>query len=372
MTLTGMLTFSGTAFSASDVSNNTALSNQASGSVASSVASSQASSIISSAATGGFSTGGGVGGFSPSGGNGGFSPGGGSGGFSPGGDSSGAPHSSIDDGKPEQHAQINTRIFGENAGDEDNRFGMWAQGLWANVDKTEADLQMKGNVYNLMGGIDRRVNALLLLGLAAGYENIDFATVYNKGTYKDQGETLSPYLAITLTPQWTLDSAAGYTWIDYQTSSQGGATSASFAGHRLSASGNLTGSYAYEQWRFQPKVGALYALESQNAYRNNSGTQVNSDAFALGRVTGGGKVGYDFGIALPYIKAQAEWDFRTPDSVLKSDLQYSVIDHGGGLAGLGVEVSRGDFVGSIEADYNSIGRTDLEVWSIIARLHYAF
>ena len=67
-----------------------------------------------------------------------------------------------------------------------------------------------------------------------------------------------------------------------------------------------------------------------------------------------------------------EWDFRHAAAVLKSNGQLSEIDSGGGLAGLGVETTSGGHTASLEADYNSLGRQDLDVWTLIGRYRYAF
>lgn len=390
------------AWAASDVSNNSNQSNVATATVAASVASSQASTIISSAATGGiaagsggfsvgggggFSPSGGGGGFSPSGGGGGFSPsgsggspssGGGSGGFSPSGGGSGSSGtggsgpSSGGDGGNKGKTSFNMRLSGASAGDGGAATGLWAQGLWANVNKAEASLQMRGNVYNVMGGIDHRFDNGVLVGLAVGYENVDMVTKFNSGTYRNQGVTVSPYAAVTLSPTWTVDAAICHTWLGYDTMRQSGAVNGTFGGERWMGSTNLTGAFAAGNWRFQPKTGLLYTRENQNAFVDSTGVSVASNSFDLGRLTAGSKVGYAFDGLLPYAKLMGEWDFVRPGAVMKSNGQWSHVDDGGGVAGLGVEVNRGGLTASLEVDNTSVFRRDLDVWATIARLRWEY
>lgn len=362
------------AHAASDVSNTPTLSNKATGSVAASIASSQASTIISTAATGGFTAG--TGGFS-AGGSGGFSPGGtgGNGGFGGGGSGGFTPGNGGNNNTPNQPQAFDFRLNGggESGGDGPSRNGIWAQGMWADVDKTEQYLKMHGNVYNVTIGADHRFSDRFLVGIALGYENVDFTTTFNTGKYKDEGETVSPYFAYTLSKNWTFDAAGSYSWLSYHSNRDDGQfVSSSFSGNRVGASANMTGNFAYGNWRLQSKTGVFYSFEHQDSYTDSALEAVDTNSFALGRLSTGGKFGYDFNGVLPYIKLIAEWDFRTPASVLKINGQQSEVDHGGGESGIGIEINRRGFSGSLEADYNSLGRQDLDVWAIIGRVRWEF
>jgi hypothetical protein len=368
------------AYAASDVSNTPTLSNKATGSVAASIASSQASTIISTAATGGFTAGtggfsaggsGGFGGFSGggTGGNGGFSGGGtgGSGGF---GGTGGTPTNT-----PNQPQAFDFRLNGggESGGDGPSRNGVWAQGMWADVDKTEQYLKMHGNVYNVAIGADHRFSERFLVGVALAYENVDFTTTFNTGKYKDDGETVTPYFAYMLSQNWTFDAAASYSWLTYHANRDDGQlVSSSFSGNRFGASANLTGNFANGNWRFLPKAGLFYSFEHQNSYTDSALEAVDTNSFALGRFSAGGKVGYDFEGVMPFVKLTGDWDFRTAAAVVKINGQMSEVDHGGAEAGVGLEVNRRTFSGSLEADYNSLGRQDLDVWAIIGRVRWEF
>lgn len=395
---------SSSAYAASDVSNSTTQSNQAVGSTAASTASSQTTSIISNAATGGFTSGGtggfggggsggfgggsggfggGSGGFGGGSSGGGTAPGGtgGSGGFDGGNGGNGGGNSGPggggnggfgngNDGKPQS---FNFRMDGKAAGSADARTAIWGQGLWGNIDKSEANLAMSGNIYSGLVGIDRRYYDRFLVGLSGGWEYTQLDTKFNNGTYESQGLTIAPYAAVDLDRNWTVDLSVGYTRLWYNTSRQNNTVSGTNNGGRWFGSSGVTGNFAYERWRMQPKASVMLMHERQNSYTESDLSEVAANKFTLGRLSMGGKVGYalDDGY-LPYIKVNGDWDFNKTNAVTKSDGQQSNIDDGGGLVGVGVEFYSGGLTGSLEVDYGSLGRQDLDLWTAIGRVRYTF
>lgn len=347
------LTLPGTAFAASDVSNSGATSRQATTTVAAPVASSQTASIISGAIGGGFATPGGTGGgFAPSGGTG--------GGFAP----SGQQGSSL--------PFISTR--GMAGGGAASKLGVWTQGTYSRIDKSESGLEMSGNVYNVVVGADYKITDRYMAGVALSWEHTDLDTAYNNGTFTGSGISAVPYFGVTLTPNWTADVSVGHGWLSYDTDRNNGAISGSYNARRTFAAGNLTGSFAHDNWRFQPKATVSYIHEFQDDYTERGGTNasVDSDTIEFGRLSGGTKIGYAIGNGVPYIKLMGEWDFLKPDGVSKANGQVSSTSDGGGVIGLGYEIYKGDFIGSIEANYNSLFREDLDLYTVALRARYTF
>jgi len=70
---------------------------------------------------------------------------------------------------------------------------VWSQGQWSSVDQTESSLEMQGDVYSMLAGIDGRWFDSFRTGLAIGYEYSDIATKYNNGTFRSSGVTAAPY-----------------------------------------------------------------------------------------------------------------------------------------------------------------------------------
>lgn len=353
------------AFAASDVSNNQATANQAVASVAAPVASAQTASLIGAAvgnAIGG-SIGGGGGFTVPAGG--GFSPGG-SGGFAPAGSGGGV-------GTPAPGPQsFNTRQIGAAAGSEPTKFGTWVNGTYSHLDKSEASLAMKGDIYNVVGGADYKFTDRLLGGMAVGYENVDITTSFNSGKYKGHGVTVAPYAGYEITPNWAADLSVGYSWLRYDTTSNV-STTGSFDATRWFASANLNGNYGYDHWVFQPKVGVMYLNEDQDGYTDSSNTANASSTIKFGRATAGSKIGYNLGMVTPFVKAYGQWDFKQPDHVLKANGQYSNIDDVGGVVGGGLDFLINDSVsGTVEGSYDSIGRSNLDTWTANAKIRVKF
>lgn len=348
------------AFAASDVSNTPSLANQAVASVAAPVASSQTAGLIGGAI--GNSFGGSIaptGGFTPTGG-GTFAPSGG-GSFSPSGGAAPGPQSNL----------LNTRQIGKAGAASKPKIGAWAQGTYVNVDRSEAGLEMDGSVYNLVGGVDYKVTDRVVAGVALGYENVDMDTKFNAGTYEGDGFTVAPYVGVALTPNWTADLSAGYSWLSYDVT-RNTTVKGAFDAERWYVSGNLTGNYAINRFRLAPKVGVLYLEEDQDGYTESTGNKVASNTIRLGRATAGAKVGYAFDKFVPYVKVMGEWDFEKPGSVMKNNSQLSNVDDGGLTLGVGVDFFTGTISGGIEASYNSALRDDLDVWQGTAKIRYEF
>ena len=358
-------------FAASDVSNSGSVSRQATSTVSAPVASAQTASLISNAVAGGFVPSGGTGGgFSPGGGGGGgFSPGGGGGGgFTPGGAPGGTGPAGND--KTGSIPYMSTR--GMSGGDETSRMGLWTQGTYSHVNKSEASLQMNGNIYNVVAGADYKPTDFVLAGLAVSWERTDIKTVYNNGTFTGSGVSVAPYAGLTLSEAWTIDASVGYSWLNYDVSRTSGAATGSYGAARVFAATNLTGVYSYDAWRFQPRATVSYVHENQDSYKESSGTAIDSSLIQFGRVSGGSKIGYAVGDSIPYIKVLGEWDYVAPSSVLKANGQQSFSGRTGGVIGMGYEVYKGPMVASIEANYNSLFRDNLDLWTFAARFRYEF
>lgn len=398
------------ALAASDATSSGSVANTVVASATSSVASGQTATLIGGAVSSGLSGGGFSGGFSaPSGGfggggggfgggaGGGFGGGapagggfgGGAGGGAPaggggvgGGGGGGAPAGAPGgqggqggDRAPGPTSQIlNTRQMGKAGAAGAPKLGAWAQGTYVNIDKDEAALQMSGDVYNLVGGVDYKFNPRGVAGVAIGYEQVDIKTKFNSGTYEGKGYTVAPYVGYALTPNWSVDASVGYTWLEYDVSRTNDAVKGSFDATRWFAAGNVTGTYLVNRWLLSPKAGVMYMTEEQDAY-NETGTstaRVDSTTIKSGRASASLKFGYLFDSFLPYGKVGGEWDFKTGDSVLKSNGQMSNVDDGGMTLAVGVDIFKGPISGTLEAAYNSLLRDDLDVWQGTARIRYEF
>ena len=342
------------AFAASDVSNSGTKSNQVTTSIVAPIASSQASTIISSAATGGFSIGG-TGGFSPSGGTGGFTPGGGG---------ASAPANST--------SFLNSREQGRAAGNGDKRWGAWMMGAYSSVENTQSGVQMDGNVYNLVAGLDYMVTDRMVAGITLGYETLDLDTTFNRGKVESNGFSVIPYVGYQINNTWSADLAGGMSWVNYDVTRNTNVTG-SYDAERWLVTANLNGNYGFGRLRVMPKVGVLYLEEKGDAYRESTGGAVDGSKTKLGRLTAGGKVGYAFNSVMPFVKLIGEYDFEKNDPTLISPGRFTHDEDFGAQVGGGFDFYGSSVLsGTVEGAYLSAGREDLNVWTVSARLRAKF
>ncbi len=350
------LMMSGSAFAASDVSNSGSGQSQAVTAIAAPIASAQTASLISGAIGGALS--GGIGG--------GFSPGGGGG--TPGGGFAPA-------GNPGTTSYLNSRDTGRNAGAADKPFGVWLQGAYSSIDNSQLGAAADGSAINTVLGLDYKVTDRLVIGMGGIYENVDVDTntLNGRGSVQSKGFGLAPYLGYQLNNQWSVSLSGGYSWLNYDTKRTNNTISGSYDATRWMVNGALNGNYAVGKIVIMPQVGVLYLEEKADAF-TESNAQVNaSNTIKLGRLFAGGKVGYAMGTLMPYVNLVAEYDFEHPDALAIGNGTFTNSQDFGGKIGLGVNFLAGKTIsGTFEGSYDSIGRTDLDVWTVTGRLRMQF
>lgn len=271
---------------------------------------------------------------------------------------------------------LNSRDTGRNAGAVDKPFGIWVQGAYTNVDNGQTGAAFDGSIVNLLAGFDYKLNDRLVIGISGTYETIDIDTnsfSSGRGSLENDGMGIAPYIGFKLTNQWTADLTAGYSWLSYDSSRSGNAVHGSFDATRWFANGSLNGTYSVGSFRLLPKVGVLYMEEDQDGYRETNGTSVAGNTITLGRAYAGGRVGYAMGTMMPYLKLIGEWDFEHPDSLAIGNGTFTNDEDFGAQVGVGVDFfSAGPLSGTVETSYNSLGRDDLDVWSVLGRLRLRF
>ncbi len=322
--------------------------------VAAPIASAQTASLISGA-IGGAISGGVGGGFAPSGGAG--------GGFAPGGFGGGTTSST---------GAINSRDAGRSAGGADKKFGAWMQGSYTSVENSQAGSQMDGSVYNLVGALDYKISDRVVIGLGLGYEMLDVDTTFNTGKLESTGFGLLPYIGYQLTNAWSASLSGGYTWLSYDITRNTNVTG-SYDAERWFINGQLDGNYAFGRVRVRPTIGVMYLEEKSDAFRDSSGAQSLENTIKVGRISAGGSVGYAFDKVMPYVKLVGEYDFEKNAPINLGNGSFSHDEDFGGKIGVGFEFyGSNSFSGNIETSYNSLGRTDLDVWSTSARVRVQF
>ncbi len=267
---------------------------------------------------------------------------------------------------------FNSRDAGRSAGGADKKFGAWMQGAYTSVENSQAGSQFDGSVYNLLGALDYKINDRTVIGLALGYEMLDIDTTFNTGKLESTGFGLMPYIGMQLTNAWSASVSGGYSWLSYDITRNTNITG-SYDAERWFVNGALDGNYAFGRVRVRPTIGVLYLEEKSDAFRDSAGAQSLSNTVKLGRISAGGSVGYAFDRVMPYVKLVGEYDFEKNAPVNLGNGTFSHDEDFGGKIGVGFEFyGSNNFSGNIETSYNSLGRTDLDVWTTSARLRVQF
>lgn len=265
--------------------------------------------------------------------------------------------------------------FGKSAaGDRPMRFNAWASAGYSGIDANDRGGEFDGRVINVVGGFDYKFTDRLLAGLTVGYENTDIDTTFNRGTFEGDGITVGPYIGFTLTRNWRFNALATYTWLDYDVRSGTAGTTGSFDASRVTGAANLSGDYRWNKWLFGPSAGVLWMRETQENYRDSAGNAVDGDDIYLGRVSFGGTIGYDFGRIRPYAKALGEYDFDHEAAVDLGNGRKASDDRAGAVVGGGVNVALipNRLGAGIEGTYNTLGRENLDVYTVRGRLELKF
>ncbi|MBF0098261.1 MAG: autotransporter outer membrane beta-barrel domain-containing protein [Magnetococcales bacterium] len=279
-------------------------------------------------------------------------------------------HDSHDENRPVANFSFSHR--GLSAGENASPVRVWGQGNYTHYKVSEPALETKGDLQHYVLGGDYRLTPSLQAGLALSWEDSDNKTLFNSGTLTSDGLSVLPYLGIAINNEWTADLSLGYSWLNYDVSHTSNTITGTFDAHRSMASANLVGNYARDKWLFQPKMGLLYVEEKQDSYTESDGGIVLERSSKLGRLSAGSKIGYTTDFGIPYVKMMGEWDFKTPDSILTTNGQYSQTNRGGAVFGGGYEIHKGNLAGSLEINNSSLFRDNLEIWTVGLRVDYQF
>ncbi|MGE4220954.1 MAG: autotransporter outer membrane beta-barrel domain-containing protein [Alphaproteobacteria bacterium] len=320
--------------------------------------------------------------------------GGGAGGVTPGGTGGVGPQSLIDDNQMAGLVAGQTTLFdlrelkrqqGGSAGSKPMNVGAWLRGAYTGIESTDRGGEFDGNAINLVGGVDylfQNTKIPVVVGLSGGYEVLDIETKFNTGTYEGNGFTFAPYVAISPMRNFIIDASGGMTWLDYDVSRTVGGSkrTGTFDATRYFLAANATYNHYAGAWRLSPTVGILNMREEQDGYTENNGTVVQGNAIDLTRASGGLEVGYNLGGMNqtltgiePFVKLVGEWDIDHEKSVDLGNGVKSSAEDFGAVAGGGVNLNLGQSVsGALEGTYNTIGRGNLETWTVGGRVRVKF
>lgn len=279
----------------------------------------------------------------------------------------------VDSGANTGTVLASSRDTGRSAGGADKRFGAWLRGGYTHIDNTQSSLLFDGSAYVLVGALDYKPTDNMVIGIGLVYEASDITTSFNNGGTESTGIGFTPFIGFNLNKTWSVDAAFGYNTLEYETNRSGNTIRGSYDAERWYASGNLTGKYASGSWRIMPQVGILYLEEKADGYVESTGGAVDSFTTKLGRISAGGRLGYAGESMMPYVRLMGEYDFEKNPSVPIGGGNFTNVSDFGGQVGAGVEFYGSNTMsGSVETNYLSLGREDLDVWNVTARVRMQF
>lgn len=182
--------------------------------------------------------------------------------------------------------------------------GIWVDGAWSRLRFDDNGASFDGDMWSGLAGIDYALSDRLVLGLAGGYEsqNLDISTA--GGGISGSGVKMAPYAVYRLDDNLSLDLSGGYAWLTYDESLHASTTAPWYGGGadagRWFAASDLNAIYRFDAWRFDSRLGALYADDgfSSSLEPEASGSQV----MAVGDLRLGYRLDWLDGVE-PYVSA---------------------------------------------------------------------
>lgn len=236
--------------------------------------------------------------------------------------------------------------------------GVWVQGSYTWVENDATISKFDGNVLTGMVGVDYKFNDRFMVGISGGYESTDLDTTFNKGNLDATGYMVAPYLSFRFNKNFSVDATGGYAWLSYDMDRKDAANNQKWTGStdatRSFGAIQLNADHAIKKWNLSANIGALYSSEEKDQFIERSGSErrtIASQTTDLGQGFLGGRVGYDFGVVMPYVLARAEWDF-SKDEITVATSQVRPDDDDFGLRlGAGLNIYAGSFVtGTIQGE----------------------
>jgi outer membrane autotransporter protein len=261
--------------------------------------------------------------------------------------------------------------------DEGKRLNsVWTAGSLNHVKKGDVNGRYNGDVKNGVVGYDRRVTRDLILGIAAGYENVDITTEYNRGTVEGDSISLSPYLGYIINDWLSADASLGYSWIGYDFSRDSNSVRGSTRAGRVFGSANLNATHRMGDLGLRSSLGVLRLYEQQDGYTDSSGTKVDKSEINFGQMRATVGAGYDvvtgFGTLTPNAFVRAEYDLPAAHSVMVGNNWQSSSDRTGAVFGLGLDATVGkDLLLNLTATSTQF-RQNTEGYSLSGNIRYNF
>jgi hypothetical protein len=253
------------------------------------------------------------------------------------------------------------------AGDVPQRFGLWASVNHSRLENTRESSAYDGHASSLMVGGEYQVDEDVIVGLGVGYERTDIDTVFNNGSLKADGGTVTPYIGYTITPWLRTSLMAGYSYSESDQARSGGTITGSQTTTRWFGLASFSANTWIDRFNLTGMVGYLAARDRNRAFTESNGTRVGGSHNTLGQTQVGGQVAYWMGGFMPYVSATYLNDvYRTSQasgqssgrSAVRLGAGLNLLAEGGAFGGIGVT--------------HEAGRRHAQSTSLVANIGFRF
>jgi hypothetical protein len=237
-------------------------------------------------------------------------------------------------------------------------FQRWGDNLQG-IDRT-------GDFSILYVGADYLLNSWVLVGALVQFDWMTDNSGQLSTSVRGDGWMAGPYATVKLTDNIFLD-ARGAWGTSTNDITPSGIYKDSFDMDRWLAKTNLTGTWFWRNVRISPSAGVVYVEETQKAYRDSQGTEIDEQSVHLGRFTFGPELGYptlcNNGLVIePHVALLGMWDFdkdtaEAVDGVFATPDSFHVRTEGGLIIRTATGMS-----GRVAMSYDGIGSNDFHAW----------
>jgi hypothetical protein len=241
---------------------------------------------------------------------------------------------------------------------------------WVNAGGGNSHNSLPGAGYDIdnyggQAGLQAEIIPDLVVGISGSWQNNN-GTLSGGFTSQNTTKGLSPYAGWQFDEHWNVYGSASFNQGQTKLGKASSAYSGKYQSSEWDFQGGVAGSYDVAMVRVAPVVSLLYMRTTAHSFVDSTGALVRGSTTALTRGSAGGSVSLPLGQFEPYIRAGFEHDFSVPTGAGPNG-------DNGGTTGAGFTLTLSDAVwASVDAGYNSIGRTDLSLWSASARLNIRF
>jgi len=159
----------------------------------------------------------------------------------------------------------------------DKGIGVWVQGSITHIANDAAASKYNGNVITGLVGADKAFKNGFLVGLSAGYEDVDLDTTFNSGNLKGRGYIVAPYAAFDLKKGFSVNTSFGYARVRYDQDRLDPSTSEKFTSDGTNADRyfgtlNLNASKKVKKATVGGTLGIVYSREERASFTETGTT----------------------------------------------------------------------------------------------------